>query len=98
MFRSRRFRHGAQELEGDRTIVPQIMSEIDDGHATASELAVDAVPIGQGGDPSVVIDAPASLSQSGQRLWSRPAAFLTAVLAVLAAALAVFAADFSLRV
>jgi hypothetical protein len=40
---------GAQNLERDGPIVPEVVSEVDHGHAAASELALDAIPIGQGG-------------------------------------------------
>ena len=45
---------GAQDLEGDGTVVPEIMCQIDDGHAAAAELAIDAIPIGQRGREGVV--------------------------------------------
>jgi hypothetical protein len=40
---------GAQDLERDGPIVPEVVREVDHGHAAASELALDAIPIGQGG-------------------------------------------------
>ena len=40
---------GAQDLEGDRPIVPEVAGEIDGGHAAASELALEAIAVGQGG-------------------------------------------------
>ena len=39
---------GAQDLERDGPIVPEVVREVDHGHAAASELALDAIPIGQG--------------------------------------------------
>ena len=53
---------GAQDLEGDGPIVPEIVSEIDGGHAAASELALDAIAIGQGGREEV-----GRLGQRGNR-------------------------------
>jgi len=44
---------GAQDLEGDGTIVAEIVCQVDRGHAAASELALDAVAIGQGGRPGL---------------------------------------------
>ena len=44
---------GAQDLEGDGAIMPKVVREVDHGHATASELALDAIPIGQGGREEV---------------------------------------------
>ena len=36
-----------KELEGDRTIVAEVVCEVDDPHATASELAPDRVAVGE---------------------------------------------------
>ena len=36
-----------QDLQGDRTIVPEIVGEKHRRHATTAELALDAVAIGQ---------------------------------------------------
>jgi hypothetical protein len=44
---------GAQDLERDGPIVPEIVGEVDRGHAAASELALDAVAIGQGGHEEI---------------------------------------------
>ena len=44
---------GAQDLERDGPIVPEVVGEIDGGHAAASELALDAIAIGQGGREEV---------------------------------------------
>jgi hypothetical protein len=40
---------GVEDLERDRAVVPQIMGEVDDSHPTTSELALDAVAVGQDG-------------------------------------------------
>ena len=40
---------GAQDLERDGAIVPEVVREVDHGHAAAAELALDAVAVGQGG-------------------------------------------------
>ena len=53
---------GAQDLERDGPIVPEVAGEIDGGHAAASELALDAVAIGQGGREEV-----GRLGQRGDR-------------------------------
>ena len=53
---------GAQDLERDGPIVPEVAGEIDGGHAAASELALDAVAIGQGGRQEV-----GRLGQRGDR-------------------------------
>ena len=39
---------GAQHLERDRAIVLQVTSEVDRGHPTAAELALDRVPARKG--------------------------------------------------
>jgi hypothetical protein len=44
---------GAQDLESDGPIVPEVVGEVDRGHAAASELALDAIAIGQGGREEV---------------------------------------------
>jgi hypothetical protein len=44
---------GAQDLEGDRPIVPEVVGEVDRGHPAASELTLDAVAIGQGGPEEI---------------------------------------------
>ena len=53
---------GAQDLERDGPIVPEVVGEIDGGHAAASELALDAIAIGQGGREEV-----GRLGQRGDR-------------------------------
>ena len=53
---------GAQDLERDGPIVPEVAGEIDGGHAAASELALDAIAIGQGGREEV-----GRLGQRGDR-------------------------------
>jgi hypothetical protein len=40
---------GAQDLERDGPIVPEVVGEVDRGHTAASELALDAIAVGQGG-------------------------------------------------
>ena len=44
---------GAQDLERDGPVVPEVVREVDHGHAAASELALDAIAIGQGGREGV---------------------------------------------
>jgi hypothetical protein len=46
---------GMENLQGDRTVVPEIASEVDRSHAAAPELALDDVAVGQGG-PETVYD------------------------------------------
>jgi hypothetical protein len=36
-----------EDLDGDVAVVPDVMREVDGGHAALSELALDAVPVGQ---------------------------------------------------
>ena len=36
----------AQDLERDRTVVPDMVGEVDRSHAAATELALDAVAVG----------------------------------------------------
>ena len=52
---------GAQDLERDRAVVPEVVGEVDRGHAAASELALEAVAVGQGDDRTsgVAHEAPA---------------------------------------
>ena len=38
---------GPQDLEGDLAIVLEVLGEIDGGHAAGTQLALDAVAIGQ---------------------------------------------------
>ena len=38
-----------QNLQGDRTVVPEIAGEIDRGHAATAELALERVAVRQGG-------------------------------------------------
>ena len=40
---------GAQHLERDLAVVPQVVREVDGGHAARAELALDAVAVGEGG-------------------------------------------------
>jgi hypothetical protein len=40
---------GAQHLERDGPIVPEVVGEIDGGHAATAKLALDPIAIGQGG-------------------------------------------------
>ena len=42
-------RSGPQHLERDGAVVPDVVGEIDRGHATAPELALDCVAVGQNG-------------------------------------------------
>ena len=44
---------GAEDLERDGPVVPEVVREVDHGHAAAPELTLDAVPIGQGGREGV---------------------------------------------
>ncbi len=44
---------GAQNLHGDRTLVLEVPSEINGGHPAATELALDRVPIGEGGTRAI---------------------------------------------
>jgi hypothetical protein len=39
---------GEEDLERDGTVVAEVVSEIDDGHSAAPELALDSVAIGKG--------------------------------------------------
>src|SRR5690349_25087421 len=39
---------GAQDLDGDFPVVPQVLGEIDGGHPALPELAVDGIAAGQG--------------------------------------------------
>ena len=39
----------SQDLQGDGSIVPDVVGEIDRSHTAASELALDAIAVGQGG-------------------------------------------------
>ena len=40
---------GAQDLERDAAVVPDVLGEIDRGHAAGADLAVEAVAVRQGG-------------------------------------------------
>ena len=40
---------GAQHLERDLAVVPEVLGEVDGGHAARAELALDAVAVGEGG-------------------------------------------------
>jgi hypothetical protein len=43
---------GPQHLDGDSTVVPEILGEIDRGHAAGADLLLETVVVGQGGrDP-----------------------------------------------
>ena len=39
---------GMEDLEGDRTVVPEIAGQVDDRHAATAELAHELVPSGEG--------------------------------------------------
>jgi hypothetical protein len=39
---------GEEDLEGDRAVVAEILGQVDDGHATAAELALERVAVGEG--------------------------------------------------
>ncbi len=38
---------GVQHLDGDLAAVPEVLGEIDGGHATLAQLALEAVPVGE---------------------------------------------------
>ena len=40
---------GAEHLEGHLAVVPQVAGEVDRGHAPLADLALDGVPVGEGG-------------------------------------------------
>ena len=44
----RRGELGAQHLERDLAVVPEVVGEVDRGHAAAAELALDRVAAGEG--------------------------------------------------
>ena len=39
---------GAQHLEGDPPVVPEVLGQVDGGHAAGAELALDPIAVGQG--------------------------------------------------
>ena len=39
----------AEDLDGDLAPVLQVLGEVDHGHPSRAELALDVVPVGQGG-------------------------------------------------
>ena len=39
---------GMEHLERDRAVVPEVLGQVDGGHAAAAELALDAVAVGEG--------------------------------------------------
>jgi hypothetical protein len=49
-------KHGGQlrleDLEGDLAVVPEVLGQVDGGHPTLAELAIDAVAVGQRRDES----------------------------------------------
>ena len=49
---------GAEHLEGDQALVPQVAREIDRGHPALPELALDGVAVGQSG-----LEAPYNFGQ-----------------------------------
>ena len=40
---------GVQHLDGDLAAVPQVLGEVDRGHAALAQLALEAIPVGEGG-------------------------------------------------
>ena len=48
---------GMEDLERDRTVVPEVAGQKDRGHAPTAELALDRVPVAQ------------SVAQQGQRVY-----------------------------
>ena len=40
---------GVQDLDGDVAVVPEVVREVDRGHAAGAELALDAVAVGERG-------------------------------------------------
>jgi hypothetical protein len=40
---------GVEDFQRDGAVVPQVLREIDDGHATAAQLTLDLIAAGQGG-------------------------------------------------
>jgi hypothetical protein len=40
---------GAQHLDGDLSVVPEVMGQIDHGHAAGTQLSLNAVAFGEGG-------------------------------------------------
>ena len=62
-----------ENLEGDRPLVPDVLSQVDGGHATASELALERVAAGQGGLEPCQCLGQSDLSDWGvSRLQPRP--------------------------
>ena len=55
-----RAQFGAQQLEGHLSEVLEILGEVDGGHATAADLTIDGVAIGQG-----CLEAVQKISQDG---------------------------------
>ena len=48
---------GPQDLDGDLAVVPQVLGEVDGGHAALAELALDPVAVGERGgeaDPGLL--------------------------------------------
>ena len=39
---------GEQDLERDRAVVPEVVGQVDDGHAAAPELALEGVAVREG--------------------------------------------------
>ena len=39
---------GAEQLEGDPPVVPEVLGQEDGGHAAGADLALDPVTVGQG--------------------------------------------------
>ena len=39
---------GEQDLERDRAVVPEVLGQVDHGHAAAPELALEGVAVGEG--------------------------------------------------
>ena len=40
---------GPQDLDGDLAVVPQVLGEVNGGHAALAELALDPIAVGQRG-------------------------------------------------
>jgi hypothetical protein len=45
----RRTQLGAEHLEGDRAVVPEVVGQIDRRHSASADLTLEAVLVGQGG-------------------------------------------------
>jgi hypothetical protein len=66
---------GEKNLEGNRAVMPDVIGEIDDGHAATTELALEGVAVGESVAQALRhahgVSAAVETGRSGMVVWGR---------------------------